>query len=163
MEKAVNSLNAPFDIEELTGVIKDLPSGNAPGPDGLTYLYFKTFLPELAPYMLPLFNSILEGAQIPQSMSHAYITLNPKSGKDASECANYRPIALLNSSVENIYQALAKRLNFWLPHLVHKDQVEFVPCRQGGDNTRRAIDLIDVINLQNKEALLLGLDLGKSV
>lgn len=38
----------------------------------------------------------------------------------------------------------------------------FVPCHQGGNNTRQAIDLIDVINLQDEEALLLSLDSEKA-
>lgn len=95
-------------------------------------------------------------------MSHSYITVIPKPGKDSSECANYRPIALLNSDLKVFTKSLANRLNLWLLDLIHKDQVGFVLCRQGGDNTRRARDLIDVINQQNEEALLLSLDAGKA-
>lgn len=37
-----------------------------------------------------------------------------------------------------------------------------VPCRQGGDNTRRAIDLIDIVNQRDKAVLLLSLDAEKA-
>lgn len=49
-----------------------------------------------------------------------------------------------------------------LPSVIHKDQVGFVPGHQAGDNTRRIINLIDIINRQNTEALLLSLDAEKA-
>lgn len=51
---------------------------------------------------------------------------------------------------------------YWIPQLIHKDQVGFVPCRQGGDNTRRTIDLVDVANKLATPSLLLSLDAEKS-
>lgn len=45
---------------------------------------------------------------------------------------------------------LANRLSLWLPQLIHKDQVGFVLGRQGGDNNRRAIDLIDFIKKKKR-------------
>lgn len=52
---------------------------------------------------------------------------------------------------------LVNRLTVRLPHLVHKDQVGFVPCGQGGDNTRRVIDNINTVNRWKESALLLSL------
>lgn len=161
-EEAAASLNAPITAEELEGVLKDLPLGKAPGPDGLTYLYYKTFAPQLAPHILTLFNSFLEGLPIPQTMSYSYITLILKPGKDLSECSSYRPIALLNSDMKIYTKILANRLLSWIPQLINKDQVGFVPCRQGGDNTRRTIDLIDIANRMDAPTLLLGLDAEKA-
>lgn len=38
----------------------------------------------------------------------------------------------------------------------------FVPCRQGGDNTRRAIDLIEIVNRREEAMLLLSLNAEKA-
>lgn len=159
---ALTALNAPITLDELDDTIKALPTGKAPGPDGLTYLYYKTFTSQLAPHMVPLFNAFLEGHSIPSSMSHSYITLVPKTGKDLLDCSNYRPIALLNSDLKIYTKILANRLMYWIPQLIHKDQVGFVPCRQGGDNTRRTIDLVEVINKLRTPSLLLSLDAEKA-
>lgn len=160
--EAMSSLNDPIDAEELEDVLKALPLGKAPGPDGLTYLYYKTFSSQLAPHLLGLFNAFLEGLPIPSTMSHSYITLVPKAGKDLSDCSSYRPIALLNSDLKIYTKLLANRLLNWIPQLINKDQVGFVPCRQGGDNTRRTIDLIDIVNKTKTPSLLLGLDAEKA-
>ncbi|XP_069805749.1 ATP synthase subunit ATP5MJ, mitochondrial [Dendropsophus ebraccatus] len=159
---AIEDLNAPVTGEELAEVLKSLPSGRAPGPDGFSYLYYKTFSEELSPRLLALFNSFLQGEPIPSSLSHSYITLIPKPGKDHMECANYRPISLLNSDFKLFTKILATRLGYWLPSLINADQVGFVPGRQGGDNTRRALDIIDAVNQQSGRALILSLDAEKA-
>lgn len=159
---AVDSLGATISIEEVAEVLKLLPSGKSPGPDGLTYLYYQTFKDQLLPYLTAVYNDFLGGESIPDSMLHSYISLIPKPDKDPLECANYRPIALLNSDLKIFTKILANRLSCWLPQLINKDQVGFVPCRQGGDNTRRAIDLIDIVNRREEPMLLLSLDAEKA-
>lgn len=37
-----------------------------------------------------------------------------------------------------------------------------MPCWQGGNNTRRALDLIDVVNRRDKSMLVLSLDAEKA-
>lgn len=39
-EEAIDFLNAPIVVEEVNEVLKSLPSGKSPCPDGLTYLYY---------------------------------------------------------------------------------------------------------------------------
>lgn len=74
---------------------------------------------------------------------------------------NYRSIALLNSDLKIFMKILATRLHFWLPQFMHKNQVGFIPCQQAGD-TRRAINLIKMDNMQDEEALRLSLDTEKA-
>lgn len=94
-------------------------------------------------------------------MQRSFLTLIPKPDKDPSLYASYRAIALLNSNLVFFTKLLSIRLNAILPYLIHKDQVGFVPFRQAGDNTRRVIDLIDVVNREGQESLFLGLDAEK--
>lgn len=159
---ALTQMNAPVTPNEVGDVLKALPTGKAPGPDGLTYLYYQTFSDLLCPHMTSPYNSFLSGNSISDALLHSYITLIPKPGKDPTDCADYRPIALLNADLKVFTKILANRLALWLPQLIYKDQVGFVPCRQGGDNTRRAIDLIDILNKRKETALLLSLDAEKA-
>lgn len=54
----VSMLNAAISPEELAQVVKELPLHKSPGPDDVTYTYYKTFLPTLAPHMLDLYISL---------------------------------------------------------------------------------------------------------
>lgn len=89
------SLHTAITAEELLSIVKDLLN-KSPGPDGLSYFYYKTFIDILSPHMLTLFDSLLKGKPPNPQFSHSYITVIPKPGKDPSIPDNYRPIALLN-------------------------------------------------------------------
>lgn len=112
--------------------------------------------------MTRLFNGFLSRDDIPRDTQASHLTLIPKPDKDHTLRGNYRPIALLNSDLNVFTKLLSLCLNLVLPSVVHKDQVGFVPGRQAGDNTRRVINLIDIINRQDTEALLLSLDAEKA-
>lgn len=73
--EAMNSLGDMITTEEVPDVLKSLPSGKAPGPDGFTYLYYQTFKEQLLPYLTSVYNSFLEGKNVPDSMLHSYISL----------------------------------------------------------------------------------------
>lgn len=57
---------------------------------------------------------------------------------------------------------MANRLSFLLLSLIHKDQVGFVPTRYTGNNTRRTIDLIDLLTKIKRPAIVLSLDAHKA-
>lgn len=80
---------------------------------------------------------------------HSFITVIPKPGKDPSLPYNYRPIA--------DYKILANCLSQLLSKLIDKDQVGFVPARHAGDNTRRTIDLVDMLGRVCRPTLVLSL------
>lgn len=98
--EALHSLNSPITDEEISDTLKHLPNNKAPGPDGLPYDYYKSFLPTLLPHMVSLFNRFMGKEEIPRDMQTSHLTLIPKPDKDHTLCGNYRPIALLNSDLK---------------------------------------------------------------
>lgn len=80
----------------------------------------------------------------PKFALHTYMSLVSKPNKDPLDYSKYGPIDLLNTDLQNFTKISDNCLSLWPPQLLHKDQVGFVPFWQGGDNTRRAIDLIEV-------------------
>lgn len=81
-------------------------------------------------------------------MLHSYITVIPKKGKDPQDPSTYRPIALLNTDLKIFTRLLANRLGTVLPNIVSKDQVGFLKFHRACDKTRQAVDLLEVIRLQ---------------
>lgn len=135
-------------------MIKNLPAHKSLGPDGLPYIYYKTFSQTSIPYLRSLYSSLL-GGTIPHSQFlHANITVIPKQGKDPALPDNYRPIALLNLDYKIFTKILANRLSPLLPALIHRNQVGFVPTRHAGDNTRRTIDLIDLVTKTKRPTIV---------
>ncbi|XP_053575206.1 early endosome antigen 1 [Bombina bombina] len=157
------ALNSPFKLEELLLVLKDLPLGKAPGPDGFTNYYSKKYNKILAPHLLTLFNSISRTNPFLSSSLTAHISLIPKEGKDHTRVENYRPISLLNTDVKIYAKLLATRLKALLPDLIHADQVGFIPTREAKDNTVRAIDLIDYVNNRSIPTVIVSTDAEKAL
>lgn len=88
-EEGAGDIDGPITIEEFSEALKSLKPGKAPGPDGYTLLYYKTFSEKLAPQFLAAFNSIRDGQTMPMETLMAHITVIPKEGKDPALCASY--------------------------------------------------------------------------
>src|SRR6185312_464311 len=71
----VTLLSAPVTAAELMAVVCQLPLCKSPGPDGLPYEWYRTYLPFLAPLLLELFNGILNGDALPASWFTTTLTL----------------------------------------------------------------------------------------
>lgn len=155
-------LIAPFSTEEVSQAIKNLKPHKAPGPDGYTANFYKTFSSELVPHLTQLFNTMAQEGSTSPTMAEAVITILPKPGKDPQACPSYRPIALLNLDAKLYSAILAKRLNDLMPHLIHPDQSGFIKGRQTHDNTRHIAHLIEKANKRQIPAVLVGLDAEKA-
>ena len=67
---ALNDLEANFSIEEFQCALKSSSSGKAPGPDGFTLLYYKTFGDILLPHLVAYANSVSHKSALrPESLS----------------------------------------------------------------------------------------------
>lgn len=110
--------------------IKTIRPSKAPGPDGFSGHYYRKFQEILAPHLCSYFNDLRWGNGIPTHENVAYLHIIPKPGKDHGDCANYRPIFLINTDLKILTKVLAYRLNSFLPYYIHPDQAGFVPDHQ---------------------------------
>ena len=129
----IDSLLTPFTSDELSAAIRALPARRAPGPDGIPYEWYQTFSDELAPLLLPFFNSILAGSPPPFSWSRTLISLIPKPNRDLADIANWRPITLSNCDVKIFSRMLTTRLAAIMPSLIDPAQAGFIKGRQAAD------------------------------
>src|SRR5499427_534161 len=125
-QEDIDYLSAPITAEELASVVGRLPLRRSPGPDGLPYEWYRTYLPILSPGLLALFNGILRGEDPPRSWFATTLTLLPKPDRDHTQLRNWRPITLANCDAKIFSKILANRLALVLPRLIHPDQAGFV-------------------------------------
>ena len=161
-EEIGRSLENPITAEEVKNTLKQLKPGKAPGPDGFNLLYYKTYVEELMPRFLDAFNSIREGQEMPEETLMAHIAVIKKEGKDPAQCANYRPISLLNVDLKIFAKILANRIIPYIPGLVHQDQVGFTPGREGRENTQRVINAIHLSQTYKMPLVLVSTDAEKA-
>lgn len=160
-------MDAPVTEAEVRDIIKDLKTRSAPGPDGFSAIYYKTFADSLTPYLVKLFNS---GTPLNRDLNSALLTVLtvlPKPNKDASDVSNYRPISLMNNDIKTLTKLLTNRLSSFIALYVHKDQSGFIPGRQGTNQIRRAVDLVSLLGSAwdggtPRSGILLSLDLQKA-
>lgn len=158
---ALTALEGEFTTAELCVALKSMANGKAPGPDGLTVAYNRSFTETLIPRLTRYANTISAGGNFRSKTLHAHITIIPKPGKDPSICGSYRPISLLNLDAKLYAKAIANRLLSLLPKWVSTDQTGFIPGREARDNSLRTLSLIAHVKGSSQPTLLLSTDAEK--
>ena len=104
--------NAADDLEcgriqkyELDRVIRDLETDKAIGPDHIHNLFLKEASKSLKAVILRFFNLLFRSRIYPDIWNRANVSPIPKPGKDHSDPANYRPIAV-SSCIGRLYERI---------------------------------------------------------
>ena len=97
MRPTIDVSTAPFMMSELEKVLAKLKAAKAAGPDGIPPEFLKALVHNdvAAKEVLDMCNLCWTQLEIPKSWHMAKVKTIFKKG-DASLCANYRPISLLN-------------------------------------------------------------------
>ena len=157
-----SDLDRPITSEEIMGVIKGLPSGKAPGPDGFTAKFFKCYVSELTPFLLSMYNEAFVKGELPDTLSKALITLILKKDKDPCDCKIHRPISLIPLDTKILSKVLANRLEKVMTSIVHEDQVGFIHKRNSADNIRCFINIMWAVSNSNSPIAAVSLDAEKA-
>lgn len=94
------SLDKPFTLVELEMALRSLNKGKAPGFDGIPPELYLRFWSQLGPLLLNMINRAISSGSFSRDVNTVTITLLHKKGKDSNECANYRPLSLLNVDIK---------------------------------------------------------------
>lgn len=156
-EDAKKELDADLTTEEISQAIQSINSGKVPGPDGFPIEFYKTFKEKLLIPLINMFEESYQTGTLPPSLRLAMITLILKPGKPATECSSFRPISLIGCDMKILCKALARRLDPYIPYIVHNDQNGFVQKRQGFHNIRRVLNIIHE-KFDAKDTALISLD-----
>jgi hypothetical protein len=161
-EHDLEDLDAPFTMQEIEAVIKDIPSEKAPGPDGFMGCFYKKcwsiIKEDVRQAIMCFFNNQTSKLHL---INTANIVLLPKT-QDAAMLSDYRPISLINSFVKIITKILANRLAPHMNDLVSHAQNAFIKKRCIHDNFIYAQRVIQLLHKRRKSALFIKLDISKA-
>ncbi|XDV33218.1 hypothetical protein PO909_003724 [Leuciscus waleckii] len=161
-EEANADLCREITLEELRKALQGMECGRAPGVDGLSVDFYKSFWPEIGADLHAVIKESLSSGRLPLSCRRAVLTLLlPKKG-DLSEIKNWRPVSLLCSDYKILSKALANRLSVVLEEVIHTDQTYCVPGRQIFDNISLVRDMFDISKLFDVDFGLVSLDQEKA-
>ena len=105
--------NKLFTFKELkSALIKAHDS--SPGPDKVHYQFLKHLPFTSLSVLLDIFNDIWQSGDFPLSLREALVIPIPKLGKDASDPANYPPIALTSCICKTLERMVNDRLVWFL-------------------------------------------------
>src|SRR6185369_14760026 len=156
-----DELAKPFTIQEVLTAIGSKDNGSSPGPDGIPYELYKTFISPLAHNLCKIFNEVANGAPPPPSWSNTHTILIPKKEEKKTLIQNWRPITLANTDIKILSTILSNRLQTYAPDLIHIDQTGFMKKRHIHNTILDINSLLTLPNLPNQSFLFL-LDWAKA-
>ncbi len=149
-------------MEEIVEAIQNLSPGKAPGPNGFSAEFYKTYVQELSPLLLDMYCEAMDRGGLPPSLYDAVISLILKKDKDSLDCKSYRPISLIGCETKILAKILGAQLNKAIATLIHSDQVGFIRSHTLADNFRHLINIMWTTSSKHSPAAALSLDAEKA-
>ena len=109
---SVDVLDSPITEEEIMRAVEHLETSKAPGTDDILAEMIKTSLPQILPFLVALFNRIVDTGEYPTAWTGAIIIPIHKSG-NKNDPDNYRGVSLLSILGKDFAHILNKRLSWW--------------------------------------------------
>ena len=112
-----DSLNKPYNAEEVLKALHQMAPLTAPGPDGMSLIFYKSFWHIVGKDVTEVVQIPLNSGSILESINSTFIALIPKI-KDPKKVSDFRPISLCNVVYKLIAKVLVNRLKLILPYVV---------------------------------------------
>lgn len=158
----LSCLEDPFTVEEVWEVVRRLPHGKAPGPDGFTAEFLQCCWDIVKDDFMAAFNKFftLCGRGF-QGLNQALVVLVPKR-PDAAALGDYRPISLIHLFAKLASKTLALRLAPLLERMVDRNQSAFIPKRCIHDNFMLVQQTARLLHRLKEPRIMLKLDIARA-
>lgn len=127
------SLTRETSEAEIKEAVFAINPDRAPGPDGMTSLFYQWFWNVVGKDVVKTVQSFFDSGVLDERMNQTNICLIPKTARPRT-MAEFRPISLCNVSYKIISKVLSSRLKKVLPQLISETQSAFVARRLITDN-----------------------------
>ncbi|KAE8778281.1 hypothetical protein D1007_48866 [Hordeum vulgare] len=154
------ALDALFTDDEIWDVVKSLPAGKAPGPDGFTSKFLVACWDTIKHDFRKAFDKLysMNGRSF-QKLNEALLTLLPKRA-DARSLYDYRTISLIHIFAKLVAKLLSLRLSPHLGSMVSTNQSAFIGGRCIHDNFMLVQQTARLLHDLKAPRMLLKLDIA---
>ena len=135
------SFNKPYNAEEVLKTLHQMDPLTAPGLDGMSPIFYKSFWHIVGKDVLEVVLTALNSGTISKSINSTFVALIPKI-KDPKKVSDFRPISLCNVVYKLIAKVLVNRLKLILPYVVSESQSAFLSGRLITDNVLVAFETL---------------------
>ena len=132
-EEMNNCLTRDVTEAEIKKALFKMNLSKAPGPDGMTTLFYQKFWHIVRLDLVSTIKSFFSTGVLDPKLNQTNICLIPKIGRPR-EMTGFRPISLCNVGYKIISKVLSNRLRMILPKIISETQSAFVAGRLITDN-----------------------------
>ncbi|KAG7535395.1 Endonuclease/exonuclease/phosphatase superfamily [Arabidopsis thaliana x Arabidopsis arenosa] len=159
-----SSLTREVSLEEVKKAVFEMNPTKAPGPDGMTALFYQRFWPIISADLLATVRSFFATGTLDPRLNMTNICLVPKAGRP-KEMSGFRPISLCNVGYKIISKVLSNRLKRLLPKVISETQSAFVARRLITDNILIAQEIFHALRSNStcrKKFMAIKTDMSKA-
>ena len=155
------TLKAQLTEVEVFAALKDLPTGKAPGRDGLPVEFFVKCWDWTCDDLMEVFNEAVNSKTLCEELNTGLLCLLPKGGCKTN-LKNWRPITLLGTVYKLLAKPMARRLQPMLNDIIRPNQTRFIKGRSIIDNVFLAFETMDWAVESQQPMVMLLLDFEKA-
>ncbi|KAL4586081.1 hypothetical protein LXL04_010712 [Taraxacum kok-saghyz] len=156
-----DSLDRGFTIAEVKEAVWSCGNDKAPGPDGFTFKFIKTYWDTLKDDFFGFVKKFEETGAIIDGCNSSFISLIPKK-KDPLFLRDFRPINLLGCMYKTVSKVLTLRLKAVMHKLVGREQSAYIAGRSILDGPLIINELITWAKKVKRKALIFKVDFDKA-
>jgi hypothetical protein len=157
-------LMRPFTYDEVKRALFQMHPSKAPGPDGMTVLFFQKCWHVVGTDVSHVVLDFLNSGRMLGCINFTHIVLIPKV-KNPQCMSQFRPISLCNVIYKIISKVLVNRMKVNLPRVISDSQSTFVPGRMITDNVIISFDMLHYLKnhrVGNNVQIAAKLDMSKA-
>ena len=133
MDEMNATFTCKFTLEEVHQALKQMAPTTAPGPDGMSPIFYKSFWKIVGDDVTKIVLNALNMGVVHESLNATFISLIPKV-KNPKWVFGFRPISLCNVVYKLISKVLVNGLKQMLHNIVFDSQSAFLSGRLITDN-----------------------------
>ena len=159
-----STLMREFQAMEVEKALKQMHPLMAPGPDGMSPLFYHHFWPTIKSIVIHTALDFLNHGVSPPKFHDTHIVLIPKT-KNPKKVTDYRPISLCNVAYKIASKAVANRMKPGLQEIIGENQSAFVAERLITNNILVAYEMMNHISKKRKGKcgeMAIKLDMSKA-